>query len=112
MKRVVFLSGPYRATATTTVLEHIREAELHALNLWIAGFAVICPHLNTAHFDGICPNGTWLEGDLAILSRLSKTDAVFMLPGWEDSEGSKAELDLATALRIPIFYSLEELKGK
>ena len=110
MKRVAFLSGPYRATPTTTVLENIREAEAHAITLWKAGFAVFCPHLNTAHFDGLCPDRTWLLGDLEILSRLRKTDLVFMIPGWEFSEGAKAEKKRAEELGIPIFYSLEQIR--
>ena len=111
MKRVAFLSGPYRATAEKTVLDHIRQAEQYAIALWREGYAVICPHLNTAHFDGLCPDSMWLEGDLEILSRLRTTDLIFMIPGWERSEGSKAEKKRAEELGIPIFYSLEELKG-
>jgi predicted Rossmann-fold nucleotide-binding protein len=40
---------------------------------------------------------------------LEKADAVLVVPGWEDSVGTKKELARAKELSIPIYYSMAEL---
>ena len=84
---VVFVSGPYRGN----VEHNIIAARRVAVNLWRQGYAVICPHLNTANFDAIYPDikdDVWLTGDLELLKRC---DAICMVDGWEKSEGSRVE---------------------
>jgi hypothetical protein len=39
---------------------------------------------------------------------LAASEAVFVCPGWETSEGTKKEIALAIALGKPVFYGLEE----
>jgi hypothetical protein len=95
--KLVFISGAYRGDIDANI-EHAKQA---SIRLWKEGYAVICPHMNTAHFDGICPDEVWLEGDLEILSRC---DIVYVLNNWTGSEGSKAEIELARKLKIPVFY--------
>ena len=103
--QVAFLSGPYRAGNGRTVRENIRAAERAALVWWRRGYAVICPHLNTAFFDGELPDEVWLEGDLAILERLRPCiDAAVFLPGWQQSEGSRIEFDKAREFLLNIHY--------
>ena len=36
-------------------------------------------------------------------------DAVLVVPGWENSTGTKKEIEVAINLGIPVFYTLEEL---
>jgi hypothetical protein len=104
-KRIAFISGPYRAANGRTVRQNIRLAEEFAVSYWKLGWAVICPHLNTAFFDGEAEDDVWLAGDLAFIDRLDPaTDALVMLPGWEKSEGSCEELRLAKARDITIVY--------
>jgi hypothetical protein len=38
-----------------------------------------------------------------------EADAVFMLRGWAQSKGAKAEVALAEALELKIFHSIEEV---
>jgi len=73
-----------------------------AKELWRLGFTVICPHMNTALLDGACDDSAWLEGDLEILKRC---DAVCTVPGYQSSEGSRAELKEAIRRNIAIFNS-------
>jgi hypothetical protein len=40
---------------------------------------------------------------------LCSADAVFLVPGWETSTGTRKEIELANSLDIPVFNSLEEL---
>lgn len=81
--------------------QNIRQAEAIALDLWLMGFAVICPGKNTENFDGAAVDDVWLRGDLEILARC---DAVVMAPSWMDSEGARGELDLARSLDMPVFF--------
>jgi hypothetical protein len=40
---------------------------------------------------------------------LSSSDAVFLTPGWETSEGTKREIAFAESLQIPVFYSITQM---
>lgn len=99
--KVIFVSGPYRGQDWVEVDNHIRRAREAAVKLWRDGWAVICPHSNTSHFDGLCPDEVWLEGDLEILKRC---DAIYMLKDWRASKGAKAELDLASKNGLEIIF--------
>ena len=103
---LIYVAGPYRANSEWQVKQNIREAEKYALVLWEAGFTVICPHKNTAFFGGAhgLPDSVWLEGDLVIIPRC---DAVFLLPRWLDSEGTRDEKACAAAHRVPVFHATD-----
>jgi len=116
--RVAYISGPYRAGTFRGVIENIRKAEAVAIELWEMGYAVICPHTNTALFpEGagepyydeqqykVIPPIDYIKGDLEIISRLvPRSDVIIMLPGWKDSEGSKSELHAAMARSLKICF--------
>jgi len=68
----------------------------------------LCPHTMTRFYQGFLPDALWLAGDLELLSRC---DAVFLVPGWEDSQGARAENDFAKVKGIPRFTTLMELEG-
>lgn len=98
---VIYVAGPYRGPDNYAIHRNICDAEKWALKLWQAGLAVICPHLNTAHFQGAAPDHIWLDGDLELMRRC---DAVFMVPGWNRSTGATVEHGEAARLGMPIFY--------
>ena len=83
-----------------------RKAEHLALEVWQAGLVAICPHLNTRNFTGACEREVWIKGDLEILRRC---DAVLLVPGFENSQGTLAEVKEAQRLEIPIFYTVDDL---
>jgi hypothetical protein len=100
--KLCYVAGPYRAPNEYGVLKNIERARDIAIKWWQKPYtAVICPHTNSAYFDGACPQETWLEGYLHILSTC---DIVVMVPGWEQSAGSVAEHDLAMRLGKEIVY--------
>jgi hypothetical protein len=90
--KIIYIAGKYRGKSEWEVKQNIYHAEQAAMRLWQHGFAVICPHLNTAFFGGGCEDSVWLEGDLEILKRC---DAIYMLNGWQKSIGATKEHDLA-----------------
>lgn len=99
--KVIYVIGPYRSKTDWGIEENIQRAEQAALKLWQEGWAVICPHKNTAHFGGACDDKVWLNGDLEILSRC---DAVFVLKGWPQSEYSVKEVRLSMELDLEIIF--------
>lgn len=105
---IIYLAGPYRATAHRTVAEHIQVARKAAIAVWEAGHVALCPHLNTAHFeeDSTLADDAYLDGDIELLRRC---DGVLMLPGWNHSEGAKNEMFFARDRGIPVYLSLDEL---
>lgn len=91
---IVFISGPYRGN----VAHNIAIARKHAEKIWQAGYCALCPHLNSAHMDGLCDDSAFLEGDMAMLRR---SDMIYLIPGWERSIGARAEWEEAKRLLIP-----------
>lgn len=99
----VYVAGPYRAKTEEQILANIKNAEQIALTLWEWGFAVFCPHKNTAHFEKAqhIRNSVWLEGGLAFLQ---VCDILVVSPGWEHSEGTITEINFAKEQLIPIYF--------
>jgi len=106
---ILYLSGPYSATNGKTVTQNIEVARRYALAAWEAGWAAVCPHLNTAHFEDRCTlsHADWLDGDLAIIERMDPDrDAMLMLPGWAHSRGALQERAAALRRGIRVFQHL------
>lgn len=100
-----YVAGAYRDTrGAWFIRENIRAAEAVALSLWQRGIPALCPHKNTALFDGAAPDEVWLAGDLVMLARC---DAVVLVPGWRKSAGTRAEVEFAEARGIPVFEDFE-----
>lgn len=105
--KVIYIAGPFRGKSHYEIHQNICRAEALALEVWRAGHAAICPHLNTAHFHGAADDSVWLEGDLEIMKRC---DAVLMTPDWKRSAGAAAEKQEAEKAGIPVFESLAGLE--
>jgi hypothetical protein len=104
---VVYLAGPYRSRyGLWGVRQNIAFATNVARELWLMGYAVICPHANTAFMDsGDAATGgdtarVFLDGDLEFIRR---SDLMVLLPGWGTSHGSIGEKALADELGLPVF---------
>ena len=108
--KLVYVAGPFRAKPDPRnqwqQWENIRRAAALALEVWKLGASCICPHLNTAFFEGAAPAETWLHGDL---EQLRRCDAVLMTPDWLDSVGARAEAEFAQTHGIPVLLTLEDL---
>jgi len=106
--RVVYVAGPYRAATTWEIERNTRAAEELALQVWRAGAAAICPHSNSRFFQGSAPDEAFVDGYLEVLRRC---DALLLVKDDLRSEGTQGELAEARARGIPIFTSLEQLRG-
>ena len=111
--KIVYIAGPYQGKthggrSYMQIEEHIRMAEKYAIMLWDAGFGVFCPHLNTAHFElkSKAPTQAYVEADIRMLE---VCDILFLLPGWENSKGTKQEIERAKELALPIYKDIQLL---
>lgn len=109
--KLVYISGPYRAYnkdgsySVNGIHDNIERARRVAGKYWGKGYAVICPHMNTAYMDTEPERAAvFLDGDLEMV-RLC--DAIVMMDGWEKSEGAKRELEEAEANALEVIYDHE-----
>jgi hypothetical protein len=98
--KIAYVAGPYRAKTKIGIIRNIVAARKVAKELWKMGYAAICPHSNTALFDGICPDENFLQGDLDILQRC---DIMVLVKGWEKSSGTRGEIEFAVNNNILIY---------
>lgn len=93
--QVVYVSGPLWSFWWPGRLANIARAALASWRHARRGYGVLCPHTNTGLYTLLPFNAErmarWLEADLALIDRLRPGDIVFMLRGWEDSAGARAE---------------------
>jgi hypothetical protein len=106
--QVIFISGKYRGSSEYKVRMNIRKAEVAALFVWKHGGVAICPHKNTAGFGGACgeTEDIWLKGDLELLNH---SDAIWLIPGWQSSEGARQEAQHASKRGMIILSSKTEV---
>ena len=97
--KVAYVVGPYRSEiGPYGIKQNIQRAEEVAIQLWRLGYAVICPHKNTAFFDGAAPDEVWLRGDIELIRR---SDLVVTVKGWESSSGARGEVEFCRTHNIP-----------
>ena len=100
--KIAYIAGPYRASTVYETTQNIQRAREVAAEFWRMGYAVICPHMNSALMDGVVPDGLFLAGDQEFISRMRRGDVFVLLPGWTDSIGTMAELAIAVVLGLTI----------
>ena len=105
MKRLrVYVAGPLTAMTDAGMEANVRNAMQVADELMKRGHAPFVPHLS--HFaNAVHPHAyrEWLEVDFAWVTR---SDVLFMIA---DSPGTRQEVMVAAACRIPVVRSLEAL---
>ena len=104
--RLVFIAGPFGGESHWDVQCNVHAARVAGLEVARMGGMPIIPHANSCYFFGTLPETHWLAGYLELLARC---DALLVLPGWEDSKGTMGEIELATELCMPTFYSQSAL---
>ena len=100
--KIAYVAGPLRADTLNGIAENIARARAVAVHLWRLGYAVLCPHLNSAFMSGAVPETQFLEAGLEFVRR---SDLVVLVDGWERSEGTVREIEEAHARGIPIYVT-------
>ena len=99
---LAYIAGPYTADTIYGTRKNILRAEELTVELLKQGYAVICPHKNTAYLDGIIEHEQFMKCCLRILSAC---DHLFMLKNWDTSKGAIEEHEFAETHNIPITYT-------
>ena len=111
MKRI-YIAGQYSADNVIDVLANINKGIEWGAMLLSRGYAVFCPFLDhhfalTAYGAGI--SKTQFQANS--MAWVEVSDAVFIIPGSRISGGVQREIDRAKELRIPVYFSFDELQA-
>lgn len=106
--KLIYIAGPYRAADSWEVAENIHRAERAAREVARLGAMPVTPHSITAKMSGVESDELWLEGTLELMRRC---DAVLVLPNYENSAGTIAEIWEAERLQKPVFKPHHILKS-
>jgi hypothetical protein len=113
--KLVYIAGPYMGKARHhdsrdyfEIDHNISIAKFYAAKLANEGIGFFCPHTHSEHFEVITPAvppSFWYALDNELLK---SCQAILLLPGFEDSKGSMAELSLAETLGLEVFVADED----
>jgi hypothetical protein len=106
MKRI-YVAGKLSDTATEYI-KNMHKMIKQAKKIREAGFAVYVPCLD--FLEGLVDGGFNYEYYFSNSQAfLVVCDAVYVCPGWETSNGTKKEIELAKEKNIPVFFSIDAL---
>lgn len=104
---MIYVAGPVRAASSWERALNVHRAQLCALKIQKHGAATFLPHTEFGPFTGEWSEDYVLEMCKAVISRC---DAIFIVSGWEQSEGTKVEIAFAKEqAAAPVFYEMFEL---
>lgn len=104
--KVVYVAGRLVAPTWWGTEQNIRAAEAQGHVVAELGASPLIPHSNTRHFHGTKSEEFWYAATIALLL---KCDAVFTVPGWENSRGATEEVRVAIERGIPVFHTAPSL---
>jgi len=111
--KTVYVSGKITDISNEMVEENIETALTYAKQIWkltMEGYSVgvFCPHGNDqgVHRMGV-PYEALMEYDLW---NVENHDAIFMCPNWQDSPGSKRELEHAQNMGKKVLYNITDVR--
>ena len=109
MQPLIYVAGPYRAATRDAIAQNIDAARVVGISAAALGWFPVIPHANTAHMELDLPelgDDFWLRGTMEMMERC---DAVVLVPGWQNSAGTRGEIIRAEELGIPTFRTLDAL---
>ena len=110
MKKV-YVAGAYSGGNILECLKNIGRGEEYSAKVFMLGYAPFCPWHDK---DYVIKN--WRDEFTVkmfydyCMVWLDVSDIIFVIPGWENSKGTLAEIERAKELGIPVVYSFEELE--
>ena len=100
---LLYIAAPYRASSTAAIRNNINEAALMAQYYWLQGYAVLCPHMNSAHFDGLVPDKVFMAATKLMLTHCSH---IALHPKWSFSTGCIEEYQYAHNNNITMHFTV------
>lgn len=107
--KLLYIAAPYRADTIVKLQHNIHEARKMAQYYWSKGYVVICPHLNSANFDGLIPDKSFMSGTKLMLSKCTH---VAFHPKWSNSAGCVDEQMYSVRNKLTIYYTDMEKVNK
>ncbi len=110
-KLKVYCAGAISDTNNLKVLENMRRGIRMSTEVLLCGMAPFCPWIDY-HFSLALKDGEVLtiqDYYQYSLAWLEVADVMLVVSGWEQSVGTKAEIQLALESGIQVYYSIEEL---
>lgn len=103
--KIVFLAGPFTGDGSLLAKQkNIEVAKTYVLLLLREKISYYSPHLNVCETSLRFPNITSEQMTSVHKPFLYVCHILAVMPGWEDSPGTKEEIDIAEKLGIPIVY--------
>jgi hypothetical protein len=99
--KLAVIAGPYNAPTDHEIYDNIQKARKVAEKYIKLGYAVICPHLNTAFMGGLVDEAVFY---MMCQEFVLRADTIIMITGWSGSKGSIEELGLAVGEGKEIIY--------
>ena len=90
---VVYVVGPFENNKE----ENCKKFKETSIDLWDCGYVVINPIANGKCMKGHFTSDEFRERDIEIVT---KVDAIYVQEGWEESVGSKMEIEKANEYGI------------
>ena len=111
MNKYIYVAGAMSSPSCITFLDNVRKGQRVALKILLMGNHPFCPFLDFQYFLQL------RDGEEITLEQirnysmawLRKCDMVFLVPGYEKSEGTMAEIKEAMELGIPIAESWQTM---
>ena len=109
-KKLIYIAGALRADVPSYI-KNMHRMIKEADKVRRCGFAVIipCEDILRGLVCGDYEFEDYFDNSFVILERC---DGVYVVSGWENSEGTKREIKEALLLNIPVFYDVEKLKNQ
>jgi nucleoside 2-deoxyribosyltransferase len=106
--KTVYVAGAYSSPDILGGFANMRKGILVSLDVLKAGMAPFVPWLD--YQFALMADGVTLEMFYNYsMSWLERSDCVLIVEGWENSTGTKKEIERAHALGKPVYFSLSDL---
>lgn len=107
----VYCAGPYSGPSYEQRRDNTQRAADVGARVAALGAYPVVPHLVGHHVAELChvehAYEWWIE---VTADELRTCDAVFLVPGWEQSRGASGEQTLALELGLPVFTTMPALR--
>jgi len=107
----VYVAGPIHGVNMLHTLANIDNGESWTAKIFQLGFSPFPVFCDYTFVKRVRPVPQIQDVYNYCVAWLRSADALFMIPGWENSTGSLAEKKIAEEEHIPIFTDLVEMKA-
>jgi len=105
--KIIYVAGALNDTAVHYI-QNMHKMIIYAESIRRKGYSIFVPCLDII-MGMVFGNYEYSDYFDNNISFLYKADAMFVVPDWENSSGTKREIEIAKQIGIPIFYELRDI---